>query len=1094
MLSIVCPLVSPQSDSSANTSSSIVPLNFNAPSQNMTDKNTATFTPPSPFYEANPILPLAQQNNIFQELHSDAPLTPDVPSLFSSQVDGNATPDLLRVGNKQGPSKMEISVDPLISPLEGQTENDDFEDFAKDRLKPLEEMAKTNSLVTLPALLIKTNNQEPLSALGCLMRSHTNYLTDLGGNALASTVDESTADTPQISRSNVNSVCSSSNKPDLTNHGAYGFAEYINVSEISLPENSSLEFSELNTFACPFPALPACSKNEDNADVSIFENPSKMAVTSQDAKSDVRQLSLSEEADALDLLPSICIGFSDGGPESLQRPEALKDVESVTIHEEDLVLSSKGNNSGDTLEQSTMTSDSVGGVPDQPCIEPCQTDIITGNIIKSDEEFWRSGGSLIQNIVKIGKSQAEATEASRNHVQSAQSFLVSTTLLVDKAEIKDAVMNTIIQNESREDLFKGVSHNYSEIKDSVPENLPNGISFPVLLKTMSNGMQENKESVSERPISPFKNHLTGTLLSSISEEPEIMYSNEQTLPVEHNHSTGAIKTGRNEDTADKNSLVLSPGSVLLHSLYKCADSDQYLTCVSQQDSISSNLELTQEVKTKHLLPAEDTSKIESFPSNILHDFATIKHDTSVKAITKVVAEQNQVIAEKIKPSQEALPKKECRQDVSQNNYLLDLLPETHTITPMSDPSHSCSSENTTSEFIKPEFDESMVQSVPSDNYDFPKDTSSIVVTSEMIAELEAQLAPLDTDTCLTDHCKTCPTKVGDFQRVQEDEFFNVGTTSNDIVLAESNPFMSDYVPEQTSSITQDLVKTDADLKNIFLSQATEIHLCNVNFKSAETHSGTELHPKPVESLDRNTDLWTTPVVQQSATPDLFSVNWPTLPQSSAPSPFDQPTLASRHSPNLNFISSLFDLSPVASSTPHVAVDTFPFPINPPTSAESLQHPELAGSHPTMQPVNSTSCNPFLQDKSDIFRHKSSPHPVKPLTPPDEKRSEGRSVLEKLKSTIHSGRSDADKKPLVEGGGSYYHLNHSELVNLLIQRDMELRQEREEYEKRGMLLEKRETDLKKMKLLIKDLEDYIDTLLVRIMEQTPTLLQVRPKMK
>jgi len=48
----------------------------------------------------------------------------------------------------------------------------------------------------------------------------------------------------------------------------------------------------------------------------------------------------------------------------------------------------------------------------------------------------------------------------------------------------------------------------------------------------------------------------------------------------------------------------------------------------------------------------------------------------------------------------------------------------------------------------------------------------------------------------------------------------------------------------------------------------------------------------------------------------------------------------------------------------------------------------------------------------------SPHPVKPLTPPDEKRSEGRSVLEKLKSTIHSGRShhsdqDADKKVLYE---------------------------------------------------------------------------------
>ncbi|XP_072533937.1 rab11 family-interacting protein 5 isoform X2 [Salminus brasiliensis] len=131
--------------------------------------------------------------------------------------------------------------------------------------------------------------------------------------------------------------------------------------------------------------------------------------------------------------------------------------------------------------------------------------------------------------------------------------------------------------------------------------------------------------------------------------------------------------------------------------------------------------------------------------------------------------------------------------------------------------------------------------------------------------------------------------------------------------------------------------------------------------------------------------------------------------------------------------------------------------------------------------------------------KPSPHPVKPLTPPDEKRSEGRSVLEKLKSTIHPGRShhgdqEPEKRALVEGGGSYYHLNHSELVSLLLQRDAELQQEKEEYERRGVLLEKREIEIKKMKVLIRDLEDYIDTLLVRIMEQTPTLLQVRSKMK
>ncbi|XP_052429215.1 rab11 family-interacting protein 5 isoform X6 [Carassius gibelio] len=164
--------------------------------------------------------------------------------------------------------------------------------------------------------------------------------------------------------------------------------------------------------------------------------------------------------------------------------------------------------------------------------------------------------------------------------------------------------------------------------------------------------------------------------------------------------------------------------------------------------------------------------------------------------------------------------------------------------------------------------------------------------------------------------------------------------------------------------------------------------------------------------------------------------------------------------------------------------------------------DSAGKGPIVSKEEAERAQPLIEVKhkgwfsSKDSHSKPSPHPVKPLTPPDEKRSEGRSVLEKLKSTIHSGRTgqDADKKQLVEGGGTYYHLNHSELVNLLIQRDTQLRQEREEYERRGALLEKRETELKKMKVTIKDLEDYIDTLLVRIMEQTPTLLQVGSKMK
>ncbi|XP_061599050.1 rab11 family-interacting protein 5 [Cololabis saira] len=132
--------------------------------------------------------------------------------------------------------------------------------------------------------------------------------------------------------------------------------------------------------------------------------------------------------------------------------------------------------------------------------------------------------------------------------------------------------------------------------------------------------------------------------------------------------------------------------------------------------------------------------------------------------------------------------------------------------------------------------------------------------------------------------------------------------------------------------------------------------------------------------------------------------------------------------------------------------------------------------------------------------KPSPHPVKPLTNAllaEEKRSVLATGLEKLKSTIHPGRSghiseqEADKrKSLTEGAGSYYHLTHSELVALLVQREADLDDQKSAFEHQKLLLAKRELELRRLKPQVKDLEDYIDTLLVRIMEQKPTLLQVR----
>ncbi|XP_042244117.1 uncharacterized protein rab11fip5a isoform X2 [Thunnus maccoyii] len=202
------------------------------------------------------------------------------------------------------------------------------------------------------------------------------------------------------------------------------------------------------------------------------------------------------------------------------------------------------------------------------------------------------------------------------------------------------------------------------------------------------------------------------------------------------------------------------------------------------------------------------------------------------------------------------------------------------------------------------------------------------------------------------------------------------------------------------------------------------------------------------------------------------------------------------------------LTPESSSSPLALCPLSPFANasagSPPSMARAAV-PALANAKPMPQ---ETQQQQQQQQQQQAANQQNSPHLVKPLTTAtqaEEKRTEGRSVLatglEKLKSTIHPGRSsqlseqETDrKKPLTEGAGSYYHLTHSELVALLVQRESELERQKAEFQRQRALLAKREVELKKLKPQVRDLEDYIDTLLVRIMEQKPTLLQVRSKLK
>ncbi|XP_009319166.1 PREDICTED: rab11 family-interacting protein 5 [Pygoscelis adeliae] len=127
--------------------------------------------------------------------------------------------------------------------------------------------------------------------------------------------------------------------------------------------------------------------------------------------------------------------------------------------------------------------------------------------------------------------------------------------------------------------------------------------------------------------------------------------------------------------------------------------------------------------------------------------------------------------------------------------------------------------------------------------------------------------------------------------------------------------------------------------------------------------------------------------------------------------------------------------------------------------------------------------------------KPSPHPVKPISAAvqevsSEKKQQHRSSLttalsnglEKLKTVTtssvqpvapssHLEKTDSKKlkdPAVLDQSAKYYHLTHDELIQLLLQREKELSKKEEH---------------------IHELENYIDQLLVRIMEQSPTLLQI-----
>ncbi|XP_055097842.1 rab11 family-interacting protein 5 isoform X3 [Symphalangus syndactylus] len=223
---------------------------------------------------------------------------------------------------------------------------------------------------------------------------------------------------------------------------------------------------------------------------------------------------------------------------------------------------------------------------------------------------------------------------------------------------------------------------------------------------------------------------------------------------------------------------------------------------------------------------------------------------------------------------------------------------------------------------------------------------------------------------------------------------------------------------------------------------------------------------------------------------------PTPPEPDFPPP-PLPPWASQHcggpSPPCSPLSEAWPLT--TSSTPPGEPALLPGPLepSPPGGSPALLREDLAAATPASPLV----LLPLETRPAEEPQPSASPHPVKPLSAapvegsPDRKQSRSSlsialsSGLEKLKTVTSGSIQPVTQAPqagqmvdtkrlkdsaVLDQSAKYYHLTHDELISLLLQRERELSQ-RDEH--------------------VQELESYIDRLLVRIMETSPTLLQIPP---
>lgn len=138
------------------------------------------------------------------------------------------------------------------------------------------------------------------------------------------------------------------------------------------------------------------------------------------------------------------------------------------------------------------------------------------------------------------------------------------------------------------------------------------------------------------------------------------------------------------------------------------------------------------------------------------------------------------------------------------------------------------------------------------------------------------------------------------------------------------------------------------------------------------------------------------------------------------------------------------------------------PLSSDLAVSSNENP--AEAKPSHNPPN-PSTMVFLNRSAKVSAVKPRPHAVKPLNPADSLYPTSTSAFKEIK--VHSSAPAKNKVSGSRESGPYTQLTQEELITLVV---------------------KQQADLSKKEAKIGELEEYIDNLLVRVIEEKPTILQ------